>query len=78
MYPIIMYLLHCALPENKNETRNLRIRVTQYALIENHLYCKSFIRPYLRCLNPKDARRLLEEIHEGVCGNNSGGRSLAH
>ena len=28
--------------------------------------------------NPEDARRLLEEIHEGVCGNHSGGRSLVH
>ena len=78
MDPIVIYLLHEDLPENKNEARNLWIRVAQYALIGNHLYHKSFIRSYLRCLNPKDARRLLEEIHEGVYGNHSGGRSLAH
>ena len=73
-----MYLIHGDLPENKNEARNLRISSTWYALIGNHLYRKSFTDPYLRCLNPEDARRLLEEIHEGVYGNHSGGQSLAH
>ena len=78
MNPIIMYLQHGEFPENKNEARNLRIRAAIYALIGNHLYRKSFTGPYLRCLNYEDARRLLEEIHEGVCGNHSGVRSLAH
>ena len=78
MDPIIMYLLHGDLPENKNESRNLRIRATRYALIGNHLYRKSFTGPYLRCLAPKNARSLLKEIHEGVCGNHSMGRGLAH
>ena len=78
MDPITMYLMHGELPENKNEVRNLRIRETRYALIGNHLYHKSFTGPYLRCLNPEDARRLLEEIHEGVYGNHSRGRSLTH
>ena len=78
MDPIVMYLLHGDLPDNKNEARNLRIRATWYVLIGNYLYCKSFTGPYLRCLNPKDARSLLEEIHEGVCDNYLGVRSLAH
>ena len=73
-----MYLQHGELPENKNKARNLQIRVVRYVLIGNHLYRKSFTGPYLRCLNSEDARRLLEEIHEGVCGNHSGGRILAH
>ena len=75
---IIMYLQHEELPKNKNKARNLWIRAARYALIGNHLYCKSFIGPYMRCLSPEDARRLLEEIHEGICRNHSGGRSLAH
>ena len=70
---IVMYLLHGDLPDNKNEARNLRIRVAWDTLIGNNLYRKSFTRPYLRCLNPEDARRLLEEIYEGVCGNHSRG-----
>ena len=68
MDPIIMYLQHREFPENKNEARNLQIRVARYALIGNHLYYKSFTSPSLRCLNSEDAYRLLEEIHEGICG----------
>ena len=73
-----MYLLQGELPENKNKAKNLRIRAARYALISYHLYHKSFTGPYLRCLNSEDAQRLLEKIHEGVCGNHSDGRSLAH
>ena len=62
-----MYLLHGDLPDNKNEARNLWIKAAWYALVSNHLYRKSFTGPYLRCLNPEDARKLLKEIHEGVC-----------
>ena len=74
----MMYLQHGELLENKNEARNLRFRAARYALFGNHLYCKSFTEPYLRCLNSEDARRLLEEIHKSICGNHSEGRSLAH
>ena len=73
MDPIVMYLLHGDLLENKNEVRNLRVRAARYTLIGSHLYRKSFTGPYLRCLNLEDARRLLKDIHEGVCGNHSGG-----
>ena len=78
MDPIIMYLLQGDMPENKNEAKNLWIREARYALIGNHLHRKSFTGSYLRCLNSDDAQRLLEEIHEGVCGNHLRGRSLAH
>ncbi|RVX16976.1 hypothetical protein CK203_003423 [Vitis vinifera] len=43
-----------------------------------HLYKRSFTGPYLRCLSPSKALYVLAELHEGVCGNHSGGRSLAH
>ncbi|XP_020421233.1 uncharacterized protein LOC109949580 [Prunus persica] len=34
--------------------------------------------PYLRCLTPEEGHYVLREIHEGICGNHSGARSLAH
>ena len=73
MDPIVIYLLHGDLSEDKNEARNLWIRAARYALIGNHLYRKSFTGPYLRCMNPEDAMRLLEEIYKGNYGNHSGG-----
>ncbi|PON34120.1 Ribonuclease H-like domain containing protein, partial [Parasponia andersonii] len=32
----------------------------------------------LRCIGPVEVQKLMEKIHEGVCSNHSGGRSLAH
>ena len=37
-----------------------------------------FSRPHLRCLSPEEANYVIREVHEGVCGNHSGARSLAH
>ena len=30
------------------------------------------------CLTPEQGQYVLAELHEGVCGNHSGGRTLAH
>ncbi|KAI5327751.1 hypothetical protein L3X38_027147 [Prunus dulcis] len=37
-----------------------------------------FFLPYLRCLTPEEGHYVLREIHEGICGNHSGARSVAH
>uniref|UniRef100_A0A2N9H312 Uncharacterized protein n=1 Tax=Fagus sylvatica TaxID=28930 RepID=A0A2N9H312_FAGSY len=39
---------------------------------------KSYTGPYLLCVHPDVVPDLLYEIHEGVCGGHTGGRSLAH
>ena len=33
---------------------------------------------FLTCLNEDQAKYMLQEVHEGVCGNHSSGRALAH
>ena len=42
------------------------------------LYKRGFTAPYLRCLDSEEADYVMREIHEGICGNHSGGRALAH
>ena len=32
--------------------------------------------PYLKCVDEEEAKYVLEEIHEGVCGDHAGPRSL--
>ena len=34
--------------------------------------------PYLKCLSTKQGHYVLAELHEGICGNHPGGRTLAH
>ena len=33
--------------------------------------------PLLRCVTPPEAKKNLEEIHEGLCGDHTGGHSLS-
>ncbi|OMO71662.1 hypothetical protein COLO4_28125 [Corchorus olitorius] len=49
----------------------------RYVLIDDEQYKKSFTLPLLKCVNLDEADYVLKEIHEGVCGNHMGGRSLA-
>lgn len=34
--------------------------------------------PYLRCVEEEEAKYILEEIHEGICGDHTDPRSLAN
>ncbi|XP_065050312.1 uncharacterized protein LOC135680360 [Musa acuminata AAA Group] len=49
-----------------------------YTEVGRRLYKRSFSNPLLRCLEPDEARTVLAEVHEGVCKEHIGGRTLAH
>ena len=66
------------LPEGKDEARKLRVRAARYFLMDEVLYKRGFSQPYLRCLALDEANYVLQEVHEGACGNHSGARSLIH
>ena len=78
MDPIIWYLELGEIPKDKVEARKLRYQAAQYTRIDRVLYKRGFSLPYLRCLDAKEARYVIEEIHERVCGNHTTGRSLTH
>uniref|UniRef100_A0A2N9ESH3 Uncharacterized protein n=1 Tax=Fagus sylvatica TaxID=28930 RepID=A0A2N9ESH3_FAGSY len=78
MLPIIRYLKEGILPADRAEAHKLRIRASRFQLLGGILYKMGFSRPHLRCLSPEEANYVIREVHEGVCGNHSGARSLAH
>ena len=79
MDPIIEFLAENRVSNDEKEVKKIRRIAAQYWLSEDHrLYRRSFERPYLLCLHPSKVDELLTELHEGVCGNHVGGRSLAH
>ena len=51
---------------------------SQYIMMNDHLYKRSFSLPLLRCLGPTNADYVLREVHEGICENHLGGKSLAY
>ena len=46
--------------------------------MNDKLYKRGYGTPLLRCVSKEDGHYVLKEIHEGICGNHTGGRSLAH
>ena len=58
--------------DGKEAARKLKIQAVRFVLIKDVLYERGFSRPYLRCLDPKEADYAMREVHEGICGNHSG------
>ena len=79
MDSIMQFLKEDTLPEERVEADKVRRKATRYWLSENQkLNKRSFSGPYLLCAHPELTESLLEELHEGICGSHTGGRSLAH
>ena len=79
MDPISLYLERDILPAEKFEVQKVRRKAPRFWLSEDiKLYKHSFSGPYLLCVHPEASELLLEELHEGVCGSHTGGRSLSH
>ena len=76
--PLVSYLRDGVLPDGKKATRKLKVQAARFVLIKDVLYKRGFSRPYLRCLGTEKADYLMREVHEGICGNHSGSRSLVH
>ena len=79
MDSITQFLKEDILPKEKIEADKIRKKAISYWLSEDSkLYRRSFSRPYLLCVHPDQTELLLEEMHEGICGSHTRGRSLAH
>ena len=75
----VIYLKEGILPEQKKEAEIIRRKALRFLLSkDSKLYKRSFSGPYLLCVHPDIVEDLLYEIHEGICGSYTRGRSLAH
>ena len=79
MDSISLFLEKDILPEEKSEAEKVLRKAPWFWLSEDRkLYKRSFSSPYLLCVHPEASESLLEELHEGVCGSHTGGRSLSY
>ena len=74
---IIDYLVNGTFPMERLESRRLQIRAARYYMWNDIFIRRSYTGSHLCCLTPTDDLKVLSSIHEGICGNHSGGRSLA-
>ena len=49
-------------------SRKLRYKSIKYVLLDEQLYDKTIDGVLLRCLSQEDAKVIMGEVHEGVCG----------
>ena len=75
--PIRAYIINGTLPIEKWAARKIKTQAARYVTVEGEIYKWRFSGPLMTCAEGEKARRVMEEVHSGSCGNHSGGRSLA-
>ena len=79
MDPIILFLKDDILFKEKGEANKVRSKAGRFWLSNDQkLYKRFFFGPYLLCIHLEAVEPLLEELHEGICGSHTRGRSLFH
>ena len=74
--PYLNYLLNGELPEDRAEAERIARHSRRYTVVGNELYRKSPSGVLMRCISEEEGRRLLQEIHSGICGNHAASRTL--
>ena len=78
MDPIQLYIATRELPNDRDKDHKVQIQSARFSVVDGQQYKRSLGGPYLKCLTPEQGQYVLAELHEGICGNHPGGRTLAH
>ncbi|XP_022032812.1 uncharacterized protein LOC110933920 [Helianthus annuus] len=76
MTPIAKFLRDGTLLEGDWAARKVRVKALQYELVDGELYRNSYLGPSLKCVDMEEAKYVIREIHEGICGMHSGPRTV--
>ncbi|KAL2227293.1 UNVERIFIED_CONTAM: hypothetical protein Sindi_2088000 [Sesamum indicum] len=75
--PFVRYLKYGELPSDAIAAKRLQFKANCFTLVGDDLYKRTTEGIVLKCLDAERSQYVMKEIHEGSCGNHSGGRSLA-
>ena len=70
------YLVDGILPSDPKEASMLRTRSDRFTIHRGTLYKQGFSTSILKCVGKEDTNYVLKVVHEGICGNHIGARSL--
>ena len=76
--PIRLYIATGELPDDRGEAHKIQVQSARFSLVDGQLYKWSLGGLYLKCLTLEQGQYVLAELHEGICRNHPGGRTLAH
>ena len=74
--PILSFLRDGRLPLNPEEARKIKKHAARFTVLNDELYKRGYSQPYLRCIEGEEVKYVLEEVHEGICGDHMGAKSL--
>ncbi|XP_075475756.1 uncharacterized protein LOC142511202 [Primulina tabacum] len=77
MTPLIEYIVHAKLPEDRAQALKIKKQAPRFVLLNDVLYRRSYQGPLLKCLSENEVEYVLREIHEGCCGEHLGGTALS-
>ena len=78
MTQVAHYLSSGELPDNRAKAHKIQVQAARFSLINGQLYKRFLGGPYLKCFTQQQGQYILLELHDGICGNHPGGRTLAH
>lgn len=73
---LLSYLKDGQLPPDSDEAKKFKKQATKFTILNDVLYKRGFSLPYLRCVEKDETKYILEEVHEGICRDHMGARSL--
>jgi hypothetical protein len=53
---------------SRKVSRKLRYKAIKFVLLDERLYYKSMDGVFLQCLGQEEAKRMMSEVHDGLCG----------
>jgi len=77
MTPYRRYIADGILPAEPEEGKKIKRNSARYTLVDGALFRHGFTHPILTCVSGDECRRIMSELHEGICRSHVGGRSLA-
>nr|GEY77686.1 hypothetical protein [Tanacetum cinerariifolium] len=72
MTSIFKYLMEETLPADVKKARAIKRKSWRFAVVNETLYKKYFLGPWLRCVGPLQTNYVLKEVHEGSCSMHAG------
>ena len=78
MTPYINYLQEGTLPEDNIRAKQVKFHAAKYFMSKEVLYKRSSDSPILKCVDEAEGLYCMREVHEGICGDHMGAKSLAH
>ncbi|KAK5835495.1 hypothetical protein PVK06_011184 [Gossypium arboreum] len=78
-HDILEYVKNQKYPEqaNENDKRTIRRMAVGFVLDGDILYKRGKNKVLLKCVDAVEARKILEDVHEGICGTHANGFTMA-